>query len=99
MAEQQTERSAQSSASLLLGSDNQGESTEEITIDYSSGVVRLRDRLFGESAQPLPQEIVNRRSKNAEPMLLSQAEDGSLPTLTAPEPETAPETDAPSETP
>ena len=34
-----------------------------------------------------------------EPILLSQAEDGSLPTLTAPEPETAPETDAPSETP
>ncbi|MEM8506045.1 MAG: TolC family protein, partial [Cyanobacteria bacterium P01_D01_bin.1] len=58
----------------------------------SPGFLQLRDRLFGEFAQPLPAEIISNRQKAAEPVLLAQSDDGNLPALGSPT-DTAP-TDA-----
>ena len=49
----------------------------------SPGFLQLRDRLFGESAQPLPLEVDSRR-KSTESVLIAQAEGDSLPTLSPP---------------
>lgn len=67
--------------------------TEAIADTASTGLSQLRDRLFGESPQPLPPEIAPEvaltRQKTTEPVILAQADPNQTPA-----PETTPSEDS-----